>query len=301
MPYSEDEGWVAQPQGYWYSRLIAEARELRPLLNWNVGSNNSIEKENEASYYAIWDLEVASFKSQLSYEFATMNLKIQSANSNSVVGICRGFLSISYVAKCVVIRAKLDNPNCYLFIEITDENGKVIDFTELTEEQRIELLSMAAETHTVTKPRSKYVDEANPINIIEGDGMINGNYLEKNSYEIINQIRRNQLPKIKIRVWVTDKYFDGVHQISETEAIKKDFLEEFEEVQQVGVDFSKMNYVCTIKNERIYIYDYDFYDTTDENNLIDMNIRVVEEFGYFVEPADNMVIVDFYKLSEKVY
>lgn len=295
MTYDSDVGWVAQPQEYWYSRLIAEARILKPNFNWNVGSNNSIEKENEAAYYASWDLLVATYKSNLVSEYDAMNIKIQSYNGKAVAGLMRAFLLVPYVKQCVIIRATEIKPECYLFLEVVNANGNVMDFTELTEDQKIELFDVSAETQAITRPRDIYVDAVNPVNFIQGKGMIQEDFVVKSVDATINQIRSTILPKIKIRVLVIEQYTDSVHQITETVAIKKAFLETFDRIQKAGVDLRKINYACSIKNGRDYMYDFNFFDATDENALIDMNEKTVEEFEYFVRPEEGMLEVDFRK------
>lgn len=299
MPYDESKGWIAQPKEYWYQSLKSDAEVLYPDLQWNEGSNNSIIKENDAGYYASWDLKVAFFMPKLVEEFKKKNIQIQSYNGKALTGIVRAFLTIPYVKQCIVIRAKASDLNCYLFLEVMDANGNSIKFTDLTSEQETELLNLGAETHAITKPRSQYIGGTTeaPITygIIQGIGITYEGYDEKGVEIIINEIQTKGLAvMIKIRVIVKDGYVDALHKSTEVDAIREDFLAQFKSIQKAGVDFNKMNYVCPIKtDERDYMYDFDFYDAEDEATLVLMNLVEVEQFEYFPIPAEDGVEVDF--------
>lgn len=301
MPYDDEKGWGnAQDKKYWYQVLIDDAKIVNPdKFSWNEGSNASIVKENDAGYYASWDLRMSLFMPKLEEEFNQKNIKIQSYNGKALTGIVRGFLLIPYVKQCIVIRAKASDLNCYLFLEVMDENGNSIKFTDLTSDQEIELLNEGARTHAITVPRAKYntgtVEAPVYFGLIEGIGITDSVHEEKTVEIIINEIQNKDLTTtIKIRVIVRDGFVDSLHKATEVEAITEDFTEQFESIQKAGIDFSKMNYVCTIKTvAREYMYDFDFYDATDEANLILMNLVEVEQFEYVNLPTE--VEVDFYR------
>lgn len=298
MPYDEEKGWIAQPKEYWYSAIVEDAKTLYPSLQWNEGSNMSILKDNESGYYASWDLKVAMFSTKLVDEFATMNLRIQSYDGKAVAGLVRAFLSISYVKQCIIIRAKESDLNCYLFLETMDEQGNNLKFANLTDDQKIELFNMGAETHAITKPRSIYTGTAEkPVTVgyIKGIGAIDGDYQEKGVEVTINEIQNKSLAvMIKVRVIVKDEFVDSLHKDIEVDEITMDFIEQFDKIQKSGVDFLKTNYVCTLKNEdREYMYDFDFYDAENEGSLILMNSVSVEQFEYFNTPTQSEVEVDF--------
>lgn len=291
MTFDSNGNFTAEPQAYWYQVLISQAKELQPSFTWNEGSNISIMKQNEASNYASWDLIIATFLPYMVEQFNKMNLIIQSKDGSSLNGIIRAYQSLSYVKKCIVIRAKKDNPNCYLFIEAMDpESFARIEFSELTEEQKTELLNVGAETHAVTHPRQAY----DGMEILDGVGYVNGRIQEKGVQIIINQIATSLLPKIKIRITVKDGYVDALHKITEANNLMQDFIDKCIVIQQMGVDFMKINYACTIKtDDRYYMYDFNFFDATDEVNLIELNFKAVEEFEYLTTPTLGNLEVDY--------
>lgn len=307
MPYDDKNGWISQPKSYWYQSLISDAEILKPELLWNEGSNTSIMKENQAGYIASCDLVIATFMPTIKEEFSKMNIQIQSYDGNALVGIVRAFLALPYVKQCIIIRAKASDLNCYLFLEVMDENGNRITFDDLTSDQEIELLNVGAERHAITVPRKKYnigtVEVPEYLRVIEGVGISTPVYEEKGAEVVINEIQNLSLvtTMIKIRVIVKDGFVDSLHKATESQAIKDDFIEQFISIQKAGVDFSKMNYVCTIKTvEREYMYDFDFYNADDEANLVPMNLKEVEQYEYFNTPTEDEVEVDFYRQDGKV-
>jgi hypothetical protein len=96
---------------------------------------------------------------------------------------------------------------------------------------------------------------------------------------------------------VLQGFEESIHYTTERVDILDAFKASFVEIQEIKVDFIKIDYAPIIHNVRRaeWMYEFNFYDNTDPENPIIKNQIVVNEYEYLILGEDDPVKISFYE------
>lgn len=290
--------WTPQDVNFWRTQELTSLQE-HPTIDFNVsiGSNYWFEMTVHAEALTAVDANMGLLQKNTIIKFIESGIQIEASQSITPSGIRSAFLSLApLVQKCSIIQATVDREDWYIFLEL---NKSFNDVTDIEKEQ---LLTMGSSRQGLGKLPSKYPEDGelappSPIVTIEGEGMIRGSYQEVGVYTILNEIQKNQVTKLLIAVIVLTGFEDSVHYTSDRLDILNDFKDNFVIIQGIKVDFVKIDYVPIIHDDtrKKWMYDFNFYDNTNPDNLLPKNHIVVNEYEYLSLGEDDPVKVSFYK------
>lgn len=300
--------WTPQDIDYWRTKN-QEKLSQHPTIPFDisVGGDLFVLLSMHAEGLVAMDAMVGIIQTATIQQLQEEKNQIEGSKSITPSGMRSAFLSLApLVQKCSIIQATVSREDWYIFLELNKS------FTMVTEQEKEILLSMGSSTQGCGKLSSKYPDSSTKTIdggtwatslprratvTIEGEGMIDASNQKVGVYTILNEIQKTQMPKLLIKVVVLQGFEESVHYTTERVDILDAFKASFVEIQEIKVDFIKIDYAPIIHNVRRaeWIYEFNFYDNTDPENPIIKNQIVVNEYEYLILGEDDPVKISFYE------